>query len=106
MQVINNTLLESAGIATKSCDEKFNLCNEGVNPFNLYNGPMNSAVVIRNNVMERGEGISVDGTTSGAVVEGNILRNGSSSFATSPVNVANTTEHIFTRGNILMTATN
>ena len=62
-KVINNTLLESAGIATKSCDEKFDLCNEGVNPFDLYNGPLNSAVVIRSNLLEHGQGISVDGTT-------------------------------------------
>lgn len=34
-QVIQNKFLLSAGLRTVSCDQKFNLCQEGVNPFDL-----------------------------------------------------------------------
>lgn len=64
VELVGNWLPRSQGIRTVSCDEQFNLCHEGANTAGLYNGPMNSGVVIRSNELLDGAGISI---TVGAI---------------------------------------
>ena len=95
-----NTAVRSAGITTLSCDERFNLCHEGPNSGGLFNGAMNSAVVIRGNVMRDGQGITIKGTTSNVLCEFNDVQNGSGGFMKDPILVLNMTDHVLQRGNI------
>ena len=100
MEVVGNTLPSSKGLTSLSCDEKFNLCREGANLEGVYNGPLNSAVVIRGNRLSGGQGVSLHGTTSDVVVEWNTIHNGAGGFMKNPIDIANTTDHVFSRCNI------
>jgi hypothetical protein len=98
---MGNRFTHSRGIATKTCDQRFNLCHEGANAAGLFNGALNSGVRISRNFFQNGEGISVDGTVSGVTAEFNQLVNGSSSVAAGAVNVNYShATHILLRGNM------
>jgi len=93
IEVLRNTLPSSQGITALTCDQKWNLCNEGINPAageTEFNGPLNSALVVRGNVLRDGQGIAIHGTTSDLVVEGNFLHAGTGAFMKDPVQVDTT----------------
>lgn len=103
VEVLGNQLPNSAGITTLSCDQKYNLCNEGANPNNgtvAYDGALNSAVAIRRNTLSNGQGIAIHGTTSDVVVEWNKVHIGTGSFMKDPVQVdAEHTDHVIVSNN-------
>ena len=96
VEVADNVLPHSRGLTSLSCDERFDLCNEGVNP-GPYNGAMNSAVVLRRNALSDGQGIALHGTTSDVLVERCFVHNAAGAFMKQPVDVANTTDHVLVR---------
>jgi hypothetical protein len=105
VEVLANRLPHSAGITSLSCDQSFNLCKEGANPNSGtpagYDGPLNSAVVMRKNLLSDGQGISIHGTTSDVLVESNTIHNGAGGFIKNPVDVmAKTTSKVYLRNNM------
>lgn len=84
VEVLGNVLPNSKGITTLSCDQKFNLCDEGVNPATgkvAFNGPLNSAIAIRGNMLAHGQGLTIHGTTSDTIAEWNFVHLGSGAFS-------------------------
>lgn len=97
---MGNRLSHSDGIATATCDQKFNICHEGANTAGLFNGALESSVRIVDNSLSNGAGITVKGTVLGAVVESNRLVNGSTSFSNASVIVNQSfASHVTLRNN-------
>ena len=97
-------MLESSkGITSLTCDQSFNVCKEGANPATgpvRYDGPLNSAIVIRRNKLSHGQGVTLHGTTSDAVVEWNWVHLGTGTFMKAPVVVDPThTDHLLIANN-------
>ena len=74
--MLDNSLPNSHGITTLTCDQKWNLCDEtpgaAAGPA-AFNGALNSIVAIRGNWLGNGQGISLHGTTSDAVAADNFV---------------------------------
>ena len=90
IEVVGNTLPNSRGITMLTCDQKWNVCDETpglANGSAAFNGALNSVVTIRRNWMGSGQGISLHGTTSDAVVESNMVHAGNGGFMKDPVQV-------------------
>lgn len=98
IEVLNNRLPNSHGITALTCDQEWNICKEQPGAASgpaAFNGALNSAVVIRNNWMGDGQGISIHGTTSDAVIERNLVHNGDGSFMKAPISLeSNHTDHL------------
>jgi hypothetical protein len=98
IEVLNNQAVNSHGITTLTCDEKWNICGEkpgAVSGPAAYNGPLNSVVLLRNNWLANGQGISIHGTTSDVIVEWNTVHNGDGSFMKAPISLeSNHTDHM------------
>ena len=93
VELSDNTLPQSAGLRLVTCDQKWNICNEGANSAGLFNGALVQGVVVRNNSLSGGAGIVITGTSADVIVEGNRIT--TAAGTTSPAIAVNSSHSQF-----------